>query len=249
VIDAAETGRATHPLGALVRVRDFGRRHPEWWVVVGSAAAWGAMVVLPHPAAGHHHGHAPAAGQGALATALMIVAMMLPLTIPSIRHAAHAGPRRRHRAIAGFVAGYLAVWMPAMLAIAAAWGLAASLAGGTAAAVGAVAAAALWEVAPARQRQAHRCHREVPLAAEGWRADADCARYGATSGVACVGMCWALMAVCVAFAHSVPVMAVLFGVQLSGRYRPRLAPALAALAVLGTGLAALAARLAAGHGA
>jgi predicted metal-binding membrane protein len=249
VIDAADVGRATHALGVVARVGRFGRRRPEWWVVVGSAAAWGTMVILPHPTAGHHHGHAPAAGPGVVATAVMIVAMMLPLTIRSIRHAARSGPRRQHRAILGFVSGYLAVWMIAMLAITAAWGLTASLAGWTPAAVGAVAVAALWHVTPLRQRQARLCHREVPLAPEGWRADAGCARYGAASGVACVGMCWALMSVCVAFAHSVPVMAVLFGVQLSERYRPRLAPALAALAVLGTGLAALAARLAAGHGA
>lgn len=247
MIDAAETGRATHPLRVLARVGHFCRRHPEWWVVAGSVAAWGLMVILPHPPAAHH-GHAQTAGPGALATAVMIVAMMLPLTIPSIHHAAHSG-WRPHRAIVGFMCGYLAVWMIAMLAIAAAWAFAATLAGWTAAAVGAVAAAALWEVAPPRRRLARRCHREPPLAPDGWRADADCARYGATSGVACVGMCWALMAACVAFAHSLPVMLALFAVQLTGRYRPRLAPSLAAMAVLGTGLIALAARLAGGHGA
>jgi hypothetical protein len=247
VIDAAETGRATHPLRAVARVGRSARQHLEWWVVAGSAAAWGLMIILPHPAA-THHGHAPAAGQGALAMAVMIIAMMLPLTIPSIRHAAHSG-WRPHRAIVGFVAGYLAVWMIGMLAIAAAWEFAASLAGWTAAAVGTVAVAALWEASPPRQRLADRCRRAPPIAPDGWRADADCACYGATSGVACVGMCWALMAVCVAFAHSLPVMIALFGVQLSGRYRPRLAPKLAAVAVLGTGLIAIAAHLTGGHGA
>jgi predicted metal-binding membrane protein len=247
VIDAAETGRAPHPLRVLARVGPFCRRHPEWWVVAGSAAAWGAMIILPHPAAAHH-GHAPAAGQSTLATALMIVAMMLPLAIPSIRHAAGSG-WRPHRGIAAFLAGYLAVWMIAMLVIAAAWELAAALTGWTAAAVGAVAAAALGEVAPLRQRLVGRCHRAPPLAPDGWRADADCSRYGATSGVACVGMCWALMAVCVAFAHSLPVMIALFAVQLSGRYRPRPTPAVSAAAVLGTGLIAIAARITGGYGA
>jgi len=50
----------------------------------------------------------------------------------------------------------------------------------------------------------------------------------------------------VAFAHGLPVMAVLFGVQLSGRYRG-LSPSLAALAVLAVGAAAVAVRLTAGH--
>jgi predicted metal-binding membrane protein len=87
----------------------------------------------------------------------------------------------------------------------------------------------------------------MPLAPRGWRADADCARFGAMAGASCVSVCWALMAVCVVFAHSLPVMAVLFAVQLTGRYRRDPSPALTALAVLGVCLAALAARFAGGH--
>ncbi|HST62522.1 MAG TPA: DUF2182 domain-containing protein [Longimicrobium sp.] len=230
--------------GVLGKVRDFVRRHPAWWVVPAAAAAWALMAVAPHPHAGHH-GHAPARGPDALATVAMIVAMMLPLAVPSIRHVA-VSATRRYRAMACFLAGYLAVWMLAMLAITAAWTFAASLAGWTAAAVGAVTVAALWEVLPARQRHARRCERTVPITPAGWRAHADCARYGATSGLACAGTCWALMALCVAFAHGLPVMAVLFGVQLSGRYRG-LSPSLAALAVLAVGAAAVAVRLTAGH--
>jgi predicted metal-binding membrane protein len=225
------------------------RRYPAWWVVPASAAAWALMAVAPHPHAGHpsHHGHAPAPGPSALATGAMIVAMMLPLAIPSIRHVV-TSTAGRLRATAGFLAGYLAVWIVAMLAIAGVWTFAASFAGWTAAAVGTVAAAALWEIVPARQRHARRCERTVPLAPGGWRADAGSARYGAASATACAGTCWALMAICVAFAHSLPVMAVLFGVQVSGRYR-RLSPSLAALAVLAVGAVAVAVRLAAGHGA
>ncbi len=230
--------------GALGKVRGYARQHPAWWVVPAAAAAWALMPVIPHPHAGHH-GHAPAGGPGALATLAMIVAMMLPLAVPSIHHVARSAARQ-HRAMACFLAGYLSVWMLIMLAITAAWTFAASLAGWTAAAAGAVAVAALWEVVPARQRHARRCDRTVPIAPGGWRAHADCARYGATSGLACAGTCWALMAICVAFAHSLPVMAVLFGVQVSGRYR-RLSPSLAALAVLAAGAAAVAVRLTAGH--
>ncbi len=53
-------------------------------------------------------------------------------------------------------------------------------------------------------------------------------------------MCWALMAAATAFSHSLVVMSVLFGVQVSGRYQRRPSPVLAALAVLGVCLLAFA---------
>ncbi len=233
--------------GVLHRVRRFGWRHPEWWVVAAAAGAWAWTFALPHPHAGHG-GHATPAGPGALGTGVMVVAMMLPLTLPGVRHVARSSLwRRRHRAVAGFLAGYLAVWTPAMLAITVAAGAGTSLAGWTAAAVAATAAAALWELAPAKRRWQRRCERTVPLAPRGWRADADCARFGALAGASCVPACWALMAACVVFAHSLPVMAVLFGVQLSGRYRRHPSPVPAALAVLGVCLLSLAARHAGWH--
>lgn len=219
----------------------FFRRHPEWGVAATAAGGWVAMIVLPHPHAGHH-GHGQPDGPGALAIAMMVVAMMLPLTLPSIRHAALSGAARGHRAIGGFVTGYLAVWMVGMLVITVAWTFAASLVGWMAAAAGTVALAALWEAAPPRHRLAHQCTQTVPLTQRGWRGDAECARFGAASGVACVGTCWALMAACVAFAHSLPVMVALFGVQAAGRYGRRPVAGLTALAVLAVGLAAVAMR-------
>ena len=54
-------------------------------------------------------------------------------------------------------------------------------------------------------------------------------------------MCWALMVTAAAFSHSFLVIAVLFGVQVSRRYKRRPSPVLAALAVLGACLLALAA--------
>jgi predicted metal-binding membrane protein len=233
VSDAAEIAGATPSL-RLAGVRRFIRSDAEWWVVAGSAVAWGAMISRPHPHTGH---------QGALATGLMIVAMMLPLTLPAIRHVSRSRPRAG-RAVAGYLAGYLAVWMLGMLALTEAWALAAALAGWTAAAAGAVAAAALWELAPLRQREARRCERMEPLASHGWRAGADCTRFGATSGIRCFGMCWGVMVICVAFAHGVPLMAALFGVQLGGRYVPHMPRGLTALAILGVSAAAFAARIA-----
>lgn len=207
-------------------------------MVLAAALAWGWMTVMPHPQAGNGGG-APALAW----TGVMIVAMMLPLTLASIRHVARSSARPRLlRAIGGFLLGYLAIWMVIMTAITGAWSAIASLAGATVAAVLAMAAAVLWEVAPSKRRMERGCRRTVPLASQGWRADADCARYGVVAAAGCAASCWALMAVCVAFAHSLPVMAVLFGVQLTGRYQRRPSPVLAALVVLAVCVAALVAQ-------
>jgi hypothetical protein len=101
-----------------------------------------------------------------------------------------------------------------------------------------VAAAALWELAPAKGDLLRRCRRTVPLAPRGWRADACCARYGGTTGWGCLTTCGPLMVVCAAFAHSLPVMVVLFGVQLDSRYGTRRSPRLAAGALVGVCLLA-----------
>jgi predicted metal-binding membrane protein len=171
--------------------------------------------------------------------------MMLPLMLGAVRHVASSGRGLgRHRAIAEFAAGYLTVWMAAMLLITRTWSTAAALLGSTVVVGIVIAAAALWEVAPAKQGQLRRCARKVPIAESGWRADADCARFGAVAGAACVASCWALMAVCVAFAHSLPVMIALFGVQLGGRYQQRPSPVLSAAAIVGVCVASLAARFA-----
>jgi hypothetical protein len=177
--------------------------------------------------------------------AAMVVAMML--TIDAARALARRVPwRRRHRAAAGFLAGYLAVWMLAILLIDTAGKLLASRAGGTAAAVAATGAAVLWEFARPSRPDADEGDRR-PAAARGWRADATRAWLGVRAAQSCVVSCWALMAACVAFAHSLPVMVVLFCVQWIERHRQPASPAAAALAVLAACAAALVLRMASHH--
>ncbi|WP_329686134.1 DUF2182 domain-containing protein [Longimicrobium sp.] len=238
-------------------MRRLEARHPEWWVLLAAAGGWIWMAAMPHAGAAHGghaaHGahHAPAAppaGLGIVGTAVMVVAMMLPLTVGSVRKVALSGRwARRHRAIAGFLAGYLGAWMVIMMAITSAWSAAASFAGWMAASVAVTAIAALWEVAPAAWRQMRGGRRDERVAASGWRADVACARFGAGAGARCGTSCWALMAACVAFGHSLPVMAALFGVQLSARYPHRPVRVLAALAVIGVCAAAITLRSASGH--
>ena len=233
------TVRAVHN-GLRDKLRRFGWHFPEWWVVMVAAVAWMFMVGMFHSHASHAHashtGITPGIGQaqGTLGMVAMVIAMMVPLTLTNVRHVALSSLwQRRHRAIAAFLVGYLAVWFVVQTVIVGSLGLLAPLVGwGTAGGV-AMVAAALWEVAPIKRQRLRRCHRTVPLAPRGWRADTDCAKYGVTTGFSCVTMCWALMVAAATFSHSLMVMTVLFGVQMSGRYQQRPSPILAALAVLG----------------
>jgi predicted metal-binding membrane protein len=115
--------------------------------------------------------------------------------------------RRRHRAIGAFLAGYLGPWI--------AFGLAASAAATTlraqsppspALAAAGFVAALLWQVTAMKRRALVACHRTLPLAPDGWRADRDCLRYGWMVGRSCLVSCWALMLACALAGHSLPAM-------------------------------------------
>lgn len=174
--------------------------------------------------------------------ALMIVAMMLPLVLANVRHAAFSSlSARRHRAMAGFVAGFLALWIPAQLLIEGAAAVLGAYAGWIAAVAVIGLAAAAWEASPVRGARARRCHATAPLAPRGWRADADCIRYGVMTGRHCVASCWALMGVCSAAGHALPVMGAVFALQWAGRDARWnalrwTAAALVAVSVAGAGL-------------
>lgn len=212
-------------------LRRLGSRHPEWWMLPAAAAAWVLLAAQPHPQPHAHAGHGAAHGASvdAFGLAAMIVAMMLPLVIADVRSVARFSPwRRRHRAIAAFVAAYLAVWMLAMLVIDAVWRLAASRVESPTAAVCVMIVAGLWEIGRSNRHAASHPRPTTP-ATRGWRGDVECVRAGAITGGRCVVACWALMAACVAFAHSLPVMIGMFLVQLGGRYRQSARAAVLAL--------------------
>jgi predicted metal-binding membrane protein len=126
---------------------------------------------------------------------LMLAAMMPPLLAAPIAHVRQSSlVRRKGRAVAGFAAGYAAVWV----AMAAPLGLLALLSKmtlGPAAFPAAVAAALAWSASPAHRRLLNRAHRLRPISLFGLRADLDCLRFGAEHGLLCAATCWAWMLV------------------------------------------------------
>jgi predicted metal-binding membrane protein len=192
-------------------------RHPESWAIALSAAAW---LVLLRRALLATHSH------GALASwlhwMLMVGAMMIPLTVDAIQTSATRSLwRRRHRAILLFLAGYSAVW--AAIGLPLAWfsdavDLPARLPWTYGAAFGFLAAAA-WMLTRWKPLTAQLCHRTLPLAPVGWRADRDCLRYGWHSGGYCLLNCWPFMLVCWLSAHSFVAMTAGFAFGWADRYR------------------------------
>jgi predicted metal-binding membrane protein len=225
--------------GIQTRLRRFGWRYPEWWVVAAAAAGWVGMALTSHPHTGHT-GIGPGHLGCALEVVVMVTAMMLPLVVANVRHVALSSFwRRRHRAIVAFLVGFLGLWLLVQAGIVLTRELLTPLVGWVTVLVAGTVAAVSWELSPIKRRRLRRGHRTVSLAPRGWRADSDCARYGVTTGLACVTTCWALMAASAALSHSLVAMVLIFGVQLNGRYQRRPSPLLATLAVLAAGLLSL----------
>lgn len=133
--------------------------------------------------------------QLASGSALMIVAMMLPLIIAPLRHVRDRSfARQRARATILFTAGYVVMWMIVavvlqLIAAAARWAAPTPLLCFGLAVITAI----LWQVSPTKQWCLNRCHRRPHLAAFGAAADRDAFDFGLTNGASCAGSCWALM--------------------------------------------------------
>lgn len=220
-------------------------RRPEAWVYVLAGAAAVSVIVGALAADGHagampasqddHHHHAadhPAGGIGGPATSglapalgawgwwlLMVLSMMLPVVAPHARRVALRSLwSRRHRAIATFLAGYLAVWAligAVLVAILAGAGWPRLPSVGVAAVL---ALAAGWQVARPRRRVLRRCASPRPAALRGWRADRDCASNGWRAGTRCAVTCGPVM-LTMAMSHSVLLMGGITTLLLTERAR------------------------------
>ena len=162
---------------------------PEWPFAVAAALAWAALAAGTVAASGappghEHHQHLHGSLPGALpAWALMTVAMMVPVTLPAVRHVGlNSLRRRRRRAMALYAASYVAV--------ASAWGLVLIAAYRLARATLmldervlltlALVLAATWQFTRTKRRAVLACKQTVPLPPLGARADLGCIRFAST---------------------------------------------------------------------
>jgi predicted metal-binding membrane protein len=235
-------GRSNPGFGYAAAVSRLGAEHPEGLVYVVSAACWALLLLAPAgraaaafcvgedrlAALSFTAGAALAGFEWAPALShwlVMIGAMMLPMAAMALRHVAFRSlPQRRGRAMAGFLAGYVLVWLAAaplyLLA-----GVAAHILGGGAVLpplAAALALAAAWQAAPARKRSLRLCHRIVPLPPSGWAAGRACLAFGIDHGRACLVACWALMLVPVVAGHHPALMLAVAAAGLAERRIPRL---------------------------
>lgn len=163
---------------------------PLWWCTVGEMPGMGQAAL------GGGQSAAAAIAGGLPMWALMASAMMLPSALPAVRHVAvNSLSWRRGRAIAQFLATYLAVWVAYGVLALGVIALAGHVRGAVPLAV-ALAVAAAWQLTGHKLQALRACHRGSPLPVRGWRASAGVVRFGLRNGGACLGSCWAIMLVC-----------------------------------------------------
>lgn len=203
---------------------------PEWWVTAIIAAAWTAMLAgtgmgsantgihqiglsmvswcTPAGMPAMHLGSSQAPFAAITETpawSLMIVAMMLPVTLPAVRHVALNTMRhRRQRAISLYTAVYVGWWTLFGLI---GYGAKDVLAGDAGIGEHALltltfAAAGYWQLSRSKRRALFACSGTVPLPPTGWRADAACARFATLHATRCIKSCWAIMLIMLAGARS-----------------------------------------------
>lgn len=182
------------------------RTHPERVILALVVSAWTWMLL--HAASSPRFTcctQRPSASEDAIAWAAMVVAMMLPTTVVSMRDVASRSYRaRRLRAVAAYATGYLAPWL--LLGLVVVVSRRFGVAHETSVAAGLCVFAAAWVFLPAHERWHRMCHRTIPLYPVGWRADLDAIRQGWANGIPCVAMCWPLMLACTITNHNVVMM-------------------------------------------
>ena len=201
----------------ISRVRGALWEYPHWWVHAMAAVAWILMLAHVRTSIGMW--------------VLMVVAMMWPLQGELVRNVAFASlRRRRHRAMATFLAGYLFVWLLAALPMR----LIEALFDSPYAAPAAFALAALYSLSRTHTFALKACHATRPLAPVGFAATRDAFSYGALIGGTCVLACFPLMVACTLAHHSILALVggALVGVLERRAFRPRTRLAAAVIAAL-----------------
>jgi predicted metal-binding membrane protein len=186
----------------------------QWRLTVVVALAWVALLAthdhqhhgqamrMQGSANGSHDGSGGLLG-GLPGWTLMAVAMMVPVTLPAVRHVGLNSIRRRRQwAMTLYFAVYVGVWVAIGVLAVAAERLARQTLGLDSRIAVALALAGGWQLTRVKRRALFRCRRTVPLPPIGLRADMGCARFALQQGWRCVTSCWALMVVMVVVGHS-----------------------------------------------
>jgi predicted metal-binding membrane protein len=191
--------------------------HPEWPVAALIGFGWLISVALQ--ASGDHRLHTAPAW---IAWSIMSALMMLPVTLPAIRHLAfNSFRRRRLRAMIVFVTAYLTGWIGfGLLALEA---VSVTLRAGVRLrdlTIATLVVAALWQLAPYRRRAILRCRQAVPLSPRGLRADSTCAHFGMQQALHCMRVCWPAMFLMAIIGHQLAPMAALTIVIVAEEHAP-----------------------------
>ena len=217
------------------------RWRPEWRVAAAAAAAWLALIA----GLGMHRAHlgpdhSPLSVIAGLpGWSLMVVAMMVPATLPAVRYVGlNSMRRRRERAMAVYTTVYVAAWaLFGVTALGSHHLLTVHLGlGDTGVLALSLVVAAGWQLTRAKRRALYACGRTVRLPPIGRRADAGCARYALLHARRCIQSCWAIMLVMVAVGQSslawmVALTALVVAEELTVRGRRFTRPAAVVLAV------------------
>jgi predicted metal-binding membrane protein len=193
---------------------------PRDWLVTGSLAAmalvaWVALALWHASPYGRFLHHADTGAGLPLEAALfsvgwllMVVAMMLPTSIPLVTTFAALVSRRPHpgRLVGLLLVGYLTVWSAFGLSV---W-LADRLVHLVVVSVplltshpelitaGVLATAALWQLSPLKYRCLDECRSPLGFVLSRWQGERpgrEALRLGVAHGAFCVGCCWSLMLV------------------------------------------------------
>jgi predicted metal-binding membrane protein len=187
-------------------------RHPEWTAACLAVAAWLTLSLPSNTTSSSAHvlnmpsmpgmemeTTAPIAHLSLSRIAAWIVmstAMMVPATLPTIRHLALTSLwHRRQWTVALFLTGYVAVWTVFGIS---AVGLVAILQrfthiGAATLAVLSLTAAAVWQLTPWKRQSLVARHLLTPLPPRGRNADRACVNSGIRHALWCVVGCWGVM--------------------------------------------------------
>jgi predicted metal-binding membrane protein len=223
---------------------------PEWPTALLIVAAWVALGLIRHA---HATEQAPrvsvvamlcrvqyptqtSLGPAIAGWTLMSAAMMVPTTLPAVRHVCLNSIRRRRQwAMALYVGSFIGLWVGLgfvlLMGIRIAYSLGVT---GRQLLAGTLAIGAVWQLTRWKRRALARCRRTLPLPPRGWAADIACARFALLQAGPCMLACWPLMLIVAVIGHgNLTIMASASGLVLAeGRTSARRALTLSAAAVL-----------------